>query len=113
MKTANKLSSSLILTAAAAAALCAVAFAWQTELTHKNNVTLQTSQTVTISAKRLSAEEKRSFDQNGSGTATQTVMISAKRMTAEEKLAMDKNNAHSVPANTQFTQVKKPVRKIA
>lgn len=86
MKTANKLSSSLILTGAAAAALCVAAMAWQTKLTHKSNEAMPVAQTVSISAKR---------------------------MTAEEKLAMDKNKANSTPAGTQFTQVKKPVRKIA
>lgn len=113
MKTASKLGSSLILTGAAAVALCVVAFAWQTELTQKNTEALQISQTVTISAKRLSAEEKLSFDQNGSSPAIQTVMISAKRMTPEEKLAMDKSMLNSTHTNTQFTQLKKPVRKIA
>lgn len=86
MKTAHKLSSSLILTGAAAAALCVLAFAWQTELAHQSNETLP---------------------------ITQTVSISAKRMTAEEKLTMDKNMTNSKQTNTQFTQVKKPIRKIA
>lgn len=49
-------------------------------------------QTVSISAKRMSAAEKIAFDLQD--RASQTVVISAKRLTAEQKLAMaleDKN----------------------
>lgn len=50
------------------------------------------AQTISISAKRMSAAEKIAFDREDS--ATQMVVISAKRLTAEQKLAMaleDKN----------------------
>lgn len=90
MKTANQLSTSLILTGAAAAALCVFAFAWQNGLTPKNSETLQTTQTVTISAKRMSAEEKLAMDKN--------------------KLSPTQADAQS---DAQLRQVKKPLRKIA
>ncbi len=48
------------------------------------------AQTVTISAKRMTAEEKRAFDLQSSGF--QTVVISAKRLTPEQKAAMDKQD---------------------
>ncbi|MFZ6708387.1 hypothetical protein [Undibacterium sp. TC9W] len=42
---------------------------------------------VTISAKRMTEEQKMAYD--ATQNAMQTVLISAKRMTNEEKLAMD------------------------
>ncbi|BBB69882.1 hypothetical protein UNDYM_5629 [Undibacterium sp. YM2] len=42
---------------------------------------------VTISAKRMTEEQKMAYD--ATQNAMQTVLISAKRMTDEEKLAMD------------------------
>jgi hypothetical protein len=50
-------------------------------------VATQKMQKVVVSAKRMSAEEKLSFDLQNS--AMQTVVISAKRLTAEQKIAMD------------------------
>ncbi|MFZ6777755.1 hypothetical protein ACO0LD_13065 [Undibacterium sp. Ji83W] len=44
---------------------------------------------VTISAKRMTEEQKLAFDTAQDGT--QTVLISAKRMTADEKMAMDRD----------------------
>ncbi|MBI1772508.1 MAG: hypothetical protein HYR68_09235 [Burkholderiales bacterium] len=43
---------------------------------------------VTISAKRMTEEQKLAFD--AAQDVTQTVLISAKRMTADEKMAMDR-----------------------
>nr|WP_315484470.1 hypothetical protein [uncultured Undibacterium sp.] len=51
------------------------------------NVATQKMQKVVVSAKRMSAEEKLSFDLQNS--AMQTIVISAKRLTAEQKIAMD------------------------
>lgn len=48
------------------------------------------AQTVTISAKRMTVEEKRAFDLQSSGF--QTVVISAKRLTPEQKAAMDQQD---------------------
>jgi hypothetical protein len=48
------------------------------------------AQTVTISAKRMTIEEKRAFDLQSSGF--QTVVISAKRLTPEQKAAMEKQD---------------------
>ncbi|MFZ6741798.1 hypothetical protein ACO0LC_01050 [Undibacterium sp. JH2W] len=45
---------------------------------------------VTISAKRMTEEQKLAFD--AAQDITQTVLISAKRLTAEEKLTMDKED---------------------
>ncbi|MBR7745709.1 hypothetical protein [Undibacterium baiyunense] len=56
----------------------------QSEAVKVNN--LKTQQ-VTVSAKRMSPEEKLAFDLQSTGM--QTVIISAKRLTAEQKLAMD------------------------
>ena len=71
--------------------------------------------TVTIVAKRLSAEEKLAYDQQTSiATAAiesttaptiQTVLISAKRLTTEEKLAMDKEALTIRQATAQSNRI--------
>ena len=96
MKTANQLSACLILTGAAA--LCALAFVWQTGLTHKSSEALQTTQTVTISAKRTTAEEKLAMDKN---------KLSPTQADAQ---ANAQSNSQS---DATLKQVKKPLRKIA
>lgn len=60
-----------------------------------------TTQTVYISAQRMSTEEKIAFDTFGS--KPQTVVISARRLTHEQKLAMAarEKNTPAVIAKTQ------------
>jgi hypothetical protein len=58
-------------------------------------------QTVQISAKRMSEEQKLAYDTQGQ--ETQTVLVVAKRLTPEQKLAMDRQDhpLHSMLAQRQ------------
>lgn len=51
------------------------------------------TQTVTIQAKRLSTQEKTTYDQQQMNLQVQQVIVTAKRLSAAEKLAYDKNQA--------------------
>ena len=75
-------------------AFSGAAHAAQTRVSTEANVVVQT---VTISAKKMSAEEKRAFDLQSSGF--QTVVISAKRLTAEQKAAIDQQDRQWQTAN--------------
>ncbi len=79
----NTFKSGLILsTALLTGALAITAAFTQTKAEASMNVA-----SVTISAKRMTEEQKIAYD--ATQNAMQTVLISAKRMTDEEKLAMD------------------------
>jgi hypothetical protein len=82
MKTTFK--TTTILTSAALAAIFSVAAAFQIPAT----VPAQAAEiaSVTVTAKRMSAEQKLAFDLENQ--EMQTVVISTKRLTAEQKLAM-------------------------
>jgi hypothetical protein len=89
MKTSLSTKSFLVI--ASLAAVISAATAFQGNTTNQQNavskVATQKMQKVVVSAKRMSAEEKLSFDLQNS--AMQTVVISAKRLTEEQKLAID------------------------
>lgn len=91
MKTSFKtpVASSALLIAGAFAAILAVGAAFQ-PVSSNANVNKQVAQaqiqTVTIVAKRMSADEKLAFDTQANGI--QTVVISAKRLSPEQKLIM-------------------------
>jgi lipopolysaccharide export system protein LptA len=51
------------------------------------------AQTVTIKAKRLSMQEKTTYDQEQMNLRIQQVVISAKRLSTADKLAYDKTQA--------------------
>lgn len=48
--------------------------------------------TVTITAQRLTEQQKIAFDVEQAGHSMQTVLIAAKRLTAEEKFAFDQQD---------------------
>ncbi|MFZ6744586.1 hypothetical protein ACO0LC_15285 [Undibacterium sp. JH2W] len=48
--------------------------------------------TVTITAQRLTEQQKIAFDVEQAGNTMQTVFIAAKRLTIEEKLALDQQD---------------------
>lgn len=48
---------------------------------------------VTIKAKRLSTQEKTTYDQEQANKRVQQIVISAKRLSAADKLAYDKTQA--------------------
>ncbi|MES2038113.1 MAG: hypothetical protein V4495_09755 [Pseudomonadota bacterium] len=84
----NTFKTGLILsTALLTGALAITAAFTQGKAEASQNVTSIAS--VTISAKRMTEEQKLAFDAAQDGT--QTVLISAKRMTADEKMAMDRD----------------------
>ncbi len=89
MKTS--LSTKSLLVIASLAAVVGAATAFQSNSDQQKNlstkVATQKMQKVVVSAKRMSAEEKLSFDLQNS--AMQTVVISAKRLTTEQKNAID------------------------
>ncbi len=89
MNTITKLGITILSTAAIAASLSANCNA--TNQMHAKTPTA--NQTVTISAKRMTAEEKAAFDQTSSANATQTVVISAKRLSPQAKIAFDRNSS--------------------
>lgn len=73
--------------------------------TKTNATTIHSAvQTVTIAAKRLSAEQKAAYDQEQTNHAVQTVIISAKRLSPQAKIAFDKANESSFQANVQFNK---------
>ena len=84
MKTTT-LKSRLILTIAGFAGLMAVAQAWNTPI--QTNTAPVADQVVTVTAKRMSTEEKIAFDTQGQ--VPQQVIISARKLTEQEKLAFD------------------------
>ncbi|WP_395007186.1 hypothetical protein [Undibacterium sp.] len=55
------------------------------------NIDVSNTQSVTITAKRLSAEEKHRYDQEQANHSVQKVIISAKRLSQDEKAAFDKS----------------------
>ncbi len=73
---------SAILTAASLAAVLSIAAAFHVPAP----ATASNIASVTVSAKRMSAEQKLAFDLDAQGV--QTVVISTKRLSAEQKLAM-------------------------
>ncbi|MDP1977994.1 hypothetical protein [Undibacterium sp.] len=60
--------------------------------------------TVTITAQRLTEQQKIAFDIEQAGNTMQTVFIAAKRLSPEEKLALDQQGR-------QTQQAKVPVQK--
>lgn len=87
MKTSTK---SLVVMASLAAVISAATAFQSAPVNHANaasKIASQQMHKVVISAKRMSAEEKLSFDLQNS--AMQTVVISAKRLTPEQKMAID------------------------
>ncbi len=85
MKTANKFQVLTVLAGALAGAVFAAGCAFH------NAASVQAAAeqipTVTITAKRMSADEKLAYDMQQEGYV-QTVVIAAKRLTAEQKQAM-------------------------
>ena len=55
------------------------------------NIDISNTQSVTITAKRLSAEEKHRYDQEQANHSVQKVIISAKRLSQDEKSAYDRS----------------------
>jgi len=90
MKTANTFKFGVI----AASALVAAVFASGCALhaTAPQQVAAGQVQTVTITGKRMTTDQKIAFDT--ANTGTQTVVIAAKRLTAEQKLAMLQEDLH-------------------
>ena len=58
---------------------------------NKLNAEVETS-TVTITAHRLTEQQKIAYDAEQAGNTMQTVFIAAKRLSKEEKLAVDQQN---------------------
>ncbi|MFZ6645548.1 hypothetical protein ACO0LO_07525 [Undibacterium sp. TJN25] len=87
MKTANTFKTGVIaataLVAAIVVAVSASGCAYQATTSQQANAGVQT---VTVTAKRMSTEEKIAYDT--ANTTAQTVVMVAKRLTAEQKLAM-------------------------
>ncbi len=98
LKTGVTLLSTLAISLALAAASSA------TDVPHNKQSISSASQTVTVSAKRMSNEQKASYDQEQASHGVQTVVISAKRLSPQAKLAYDKANASSFQANVQFNK---------
>ncbi|MBI3283628.1 MAG: hypothetical protein HYZ65_02075 [Burkholderiales bacterium] len=86
MKSANKFNTA-VLSLAVVVAGCAVAAAFQQG---KQLAAVNQMATVTITAQRLTQEQKIAYDMQQSGQAMQTVLVTAKRLGAEEKSAMDR-----------------------
>lgn len=84
MKTTVK--TTTILSTASLAAVLFVAAAFHTQIPAPDSKIAS----VTVSAKRMSLAEKQAFDLESQGV--QTVVISTKRLTAEQKLAMAKED---------------------
>lgn len=55
------------------------------------SIDISNTQSVTIKAKRLSADEKHSYDQEQANHSVQKVIISAKRLSQDEKSAYDRS----------------------
>lgn len=72
----------IILSTASLAALLSIAAAFHVPAP----VTANSIASVTVSAKRMNAQEKQAFDLEAQGV--QTVVISTKRLSQEQKLAM-------------------------
>ena len=92
MKTTFK--TATILTSASLAALLSIAAAFHIPAPEKNNIA-----SVTVSAKRMSAQQKQAFDLEAQGV--QTVVISTKRLSPEQKLAMVQEDRAMQVALTQ------------
>ncbi len=90
MKTANTFKSSVIVATALLAAVFASGCAFQSAA--QQQVAASAVQTVTITAKRMTTDEKIAFDT--ANASAQTVVIAAKRLTAEQKLAMLQEDMH-------------------
>lgn len=90
------LKNTTVIASALLAGLFSVVTAFQMPVA--TNASVTGLQTVSISAKRMSAAEKIAFDREDS--ATQMVVISARRLTAEQKLAMimEERNAQQLAA---------------
>lgn len=86
MKSAS-LNTVLLSTAAIAATLVVAGAFLQTTAANRANIA-----TVTITAQRLTQEQKIAYDIQQSGQTMQTVLIAAKRLSAEEKFAMDQQD---------------------
>lgn len=84
MKTANTFKSSVIVATALVAAVFVSGCAFHAGT---QQVTGSDVQTVTMTAKRMTTDEKIAFD-TAAATA-QTVVVAAKRMTEDEKIAFD------------------------
>ncbi|MES2105396.1 MAG: hypothetical protein V4634_15345 [Pseudomonadota bacterium] len=85
MKTANKFQVLTVLAGALAGAVFAAGSAFHNAASVQAAV--EQIPTVTITAKRMSADEKLAYDMQQEGYV-QTVVIAAKRLTAEQKQAM-------------------------
>ncbi|MES2049201.1 MAG: hypothetical protein V4447_12440 [Pseudomonadota bacterium] len=95
MKTSNKIFYSVVLAKLLAIGLVVVAATSQTKLNTQINLDSQFAKT-TIEGANVKP--------------IQTVLISTKRLSLEEKLAMDLSQARTLQANVQFN---KKIRKIA
>jgi hypothetical protein len=95
MKTSNS-KKSILLTATLLAIVSVATAFQQSEPLDRGQI-----QTVHISAKRMSEQQKLAYDTQGQ--EAQTVLIVAKRLTPEQKLAMDRQDhaLHSVLAQRQ------------
>ncbi|MFZ6679447.1 hypothetical protein [Undibacterium sp. Tian12W] len=82
----NTFKSGLILSTALLTGALAITAAF-TQSKAEASMNVASIASVTISAKRMTEEQKMAYD--ATQNAMQTVLISAKRMTDEEKLAMD------------------------
>ncbi|MBC3869311.1 hypothetical protein [Undibacterium oligocarboniphilum] len=76
----------VIMTAVVAAA-CALGSAFSVSGVATGNTASAAMQTVTITAARMTSDQKLAYDAAESGI--QTVVISARKLTSEQKLAMD------------------------
>jgi uncharacterized membrane protein YkvI len=97
MKTA--LNSKVIVTVAAVAAAISLVAAFQAS--KKVQMPANEIQTVTVSAKRMTVEQKMAFDLQSTGM--QTIVISAKRLTPAQKNAIDEQDRVWQAATTAET----------
>ncbi|HTD06195.1 hypothetical protein [Undibacterium sp.] len=85
MKTAHKFQAATAIAGALVGAVFAAGYAFHNAAGARAAV--EQVPTVTITAKRMTADEKLAYDMQQDGYA-QTVVISARRLTAEQKQAM-------------------------
>lgn len=102
MNNSLKTGAALLSTFAISLALAAASSA--TDVTKNKQISNAEVQTITVTAKRMSNEQKVAYDQEQASHGVQTVVISAKRLSPQAKLAYDKANASSFQANVQFNK---------
>ncbi|MBI1773658.1 MAG: hypothetical protein HYR68_15190 [Burkholderiales bacterium] len=70
--------------------------------TYINQLTVKASMpTVTITAQRLTEQQKIAFDVEQAGNTMQTVFIAAKRLSTEEKFALDQQDRQTQQAKVR------------